>query len=282
MTRQLIDQVREIIHQYQTRLTLRQIFYRLVSAGIIANTVSEYKRLSKILVKARLEGLIPFTAIEDRSRRFIGSDYRYVDANDYFEHALDYFLHCDVHYNMPFWLDQPEYVEVWLEKEALSALFHEVTKNFKVVLAPCRGYSSLTYLYEAAWRLVSVKDRSRWILYFGDFDPSGLDIERDIRQRLTRLGVHANVRRIAITKEQIARYDIPPIPTKKSDLRTAKHIAQHGDIAVELDALDPAILQNLIHQTIQEHLDLSLLEKRNTLLEEKRRLIKNMVAEHTT
>jgi len=278
----LIDQIKRIIGQYDTRLTLRQIFYRLVSAGVISNTENEYKRLSRVLVQARFQGQIPFSAIEDRSRRFIGRDYRYVDTKDYFESILDYFLHCDVHYNVPFWLDQPEYVEVWLEKEALSTVFHEITKNFKIVLAPCRGYSSLTYLYEAARRLVSLRDRAIWILYFGDFDPSGLDIERDIQQRLTKLGVHANVRRIAITKEQIARYDIPPIPTKKSDLRTAKHIAQHGDIAVELDALDPAILQNLIRQAIWEHLDSSLLEKRNTLLEEKRRLIKNMVAEHTT
>lgn len=280
MRKHVIDRVLEIISQYRTRLTLRQIFYRLVAAGVIPNTVNEYKRLSKILVKARMEGVIPFEAIEDRSRRFIGGDHEYIEAKDHFQNALNYFRHCDECYNRPFWEAQPGYIEVWLEKEALSSLFHQITRKFKLVLAPCRGYSSLTYLHEAAKRLVSIKGRAVWILYFGDFDPSGLDIERDIGQRLTGLGVDANIRRVAITKDQLVKYEIPPMPAKRSDCRTAKHIARHGDIAVELDALEPTVLENLVEQAILEHLDLEILEKRNALLASERAKIKQMIAEY--
>lgn len=280
MRQGLIDKVREIISQYRTRLTLRQIYYRLIAALVIPNTMNEYKRLSKVLVRARMEGQIPFDAIEDRSRHFFGGDYQQVESEQHFESFLEGFLHCDERYYRPFWEGQPEYVEVWLEKEALASLFYEITKKLKVILAPSKGYSSLTYLHEAAKRLVSIHSRDLSILYFGDFDPSGLDIQRDIRERLVRLGVDVNVRRIAITKDQIAKYEIPPMPAKQSDSRSANHISQHGDVAVELDALDPPVLQGLIEQAILEHLDLEILEKRNALLASERAKIRRMVAEY--
>ena len=110
------------------------------------------------------------------------------------------------------------------------------------------------------------------LLYFGDFDPTGLDIPRNIKERLEEFGVDFEFHRLAITDEQIKQHNIPPIPTKKTDSRTAGFVAKHGDRAVELDALNPKVLQKLIDDSITQYLDKDLYDE--TLQEQEEDLTK--------
>lgn len=268
----MIEETKKIIEQYSTRLTLRQIYYRLVSKHTIPNTKSQYQYLSKVLVEARHNGSIPFDAIEDRTRIVIGEDKETETPTDYFNRRLRYLEDCWSWYNLPKWKDQPKYIEVWLEKRALQTLFGEVTEQHEVKLAPCGGYPSLTYCYEAAKRfnkavnyhaegLEIVKDDIEChILYFGDFDPSGEDIYRHIGETFERFGLVVNFEKVALNLDQIKEYQLPPMPAKKTDARATGFIEEYGDMAVELDALEPNILQEMVDEAIKRHFDSRIYE----------------------
>lgn len=252
----LIAETKHVISQYDTRLTLRQIYYRLVSAHIIKNSMNEYKYLSKVLVDARLNRQVPFRAIEDRTRGAVGGDVELQDPDESIGRAIRRVKEAYRYYSVPHWLNQDTYVEVWLEKEALSGIFSGVTDGESVTLCTCRGYPSLTFMYEAYARLSNIADgRQIQILYFGDFDPSGEDIYRHVKDMFDTFGISAEFEKIAITQDQIKKYNIPPMPTKRSDARSAGFIAEHGDIAVELDALDPDVLEKLIEDSITDYFD---------------------------
>jgi hypothetical protein len=167
------------------------------------------------------------------------------------------------YYKLPRWHNQPKYVEIWLEKQALAGVFQQALQNMGVVLAPCRGYPSLTFLWEASRRLEEFQadEREMHILYFGDYDPSGMDIERAINKELSEtFDIWFHKQRIAITRDQITLYDIPPMPAKRTDSRAAGFIAEHGDMAVELDAIDPNVLVQLIRDAVNEHFDEDIYE----------------------
>ncbi len=250
--------VRTIIGEYEgMRLTLRQIYYRLVARAFFPNTLSSYKWLSTVLVDARKNGAIAYTSIEDRTRAM--HDGRGPDrgAAEHFRLFWDYVENMDARYTMPKWWGQPAFVQVWLEKQALSALFEQITDAEGVDLAVCRGYPSLTYLWEASELLNALDGKRIEILYFGDFDPSGADIERYVTETLrSEFGIDANVRRIAITREQIDEYEIPPAPAKTTDARYDSFVAEHGVAwQVELDAIEPRTLQGLILAAIRGEWD---------------------------
>ena len=277
----IVERVKKIVAEYAgMRLTLRQIFYRLVAAQVIENTKSNYQFLSKILVDARKKRKIPYTAIEDRTRAMHfghGSDLK---ARDHFSRYWDYVTNMDKHYSMPQWWGQPKRVQVWLEKQALQALFEEVTDAEGVDLAVCRGYPSLTFLWEAARTLRGLSEDIE-IIYFGDFDPSGMDIERFVGETLKNdFGIAVNVTRISITREQIDEYNIPPAPAKPSDSRTEAFVAEHGVAwQVELDAIEPRTLQGLIRDAIRVHYDEEAGERREEELAHRRAQIREWLDE---
>jgi hypothetical protein len=272
-----IKTVKKIISEYTIRLTLRQIFYRLVSKHKMENTTNEYKYLSRILVDARYDGLIPFTAIEDRTRAPRGGDDYLKSPEEHFNLYQKAFKNAHLHYRLPRWLNQEKYVEVWLEKEALSGLFEQETEQQNVVLATCRGYPSLTFLYEAVERLELVEDQDITILYFGDFDPSGKDIYRYIQETFGNFDISADYEFIAITREQIDKYNIPPMPTKKTDARAANFIAEHGDLAVELDAIEPDVLQSIVRDAIFAQFDGRTFEDVQNDQEDDREKIRHLI-----
>lgn len=277
---EMIQEVTGIIGEYTTRLTVRQVYYRLVAKHLIENKVSQYQRVVKVLRDARISGEIPFRAIEDRTRSFLGGDRSYSNEDDYFNNWLYTFRTIHEDYELPRWYNQEEYVEVWIEKQALAGVFDQITQRKNVVLAPCRGYPSITYLYEAAQRLKRI-DKDLTILYFGDFDPSGVDIFRSIEANMRKIfGVSAEFKKIAITPEQIEKYDIPPMPTKTSDPRSANYIAEYGDVSsVELDAIEPDDLQELISSAIDGHFDESIHNEVIEQRDESRARIKEKVIE---
>jgi len=275
----LVAETLKVIKEYTSKLTVRQIYYRLVSRHIIKNIQQEYKYLVGALVDARWNREIPFSAIEDRTRMFIGGDDSPTDPKSHFEQWLNAFKNCANYYDLPHWSDQQEYVEVWLEKQALQGVFDEVIKEWKVTLFPCRGYPSLTKLYEAAMRLKAVQRTGRAIkiLYFGDYDPSGQDIPRKVEEDLTKFGIDLELEKIAITKEQIEKYEIPPFPAKTSDPRFAKFAAEYGEDAVELDAIDPKVLQEIIRESITGQFDQAIRDEVEERQEKEREEIQNKV-----
>ncbi len=248
----------EIFDQYDTSITLRQLYYRLVSRLLIPNTINSYKRLSRILVKAREEGDVPINCIEDRSRRILGrGDTGFDSAEEYLKNKLNSLQDSWKGFTMPMWEDQPKHLLISLEKDALSRLVSRIANNYSVRTFPTRGYPSFSYVKGMANYMGSrLAGKHVTVLYYGDFDPSGIDIERDLEVRLARYGAKDfSVTRVALTADQISEHNLPPMPVKRSDARSESFMAEHGDKSVELDALDPKLFQEIVEKSIRSNID---------------------------
>jgi len=253
----IVRAVRDVIDQYVERLTIRQIYYRLISPPyqLFANTASNYKRLVKMLTRAREEGDINWRRIEDRARNTYGGDYGYGSVEEYVKSRIESFKDC--YYSRRMWDDQPRYVEVWLEKDALTSLFTSVADKYRVLVYPSRGYSSFTRVMEAIEDRFNLKDGKKVVvLHFSDHDPSGLDMTRDIRMRLMRYGAsNVTVKRIALTIEQVKALNLAPNPTKKTDPRARWYVDSYGDRCWELDAVEPNTLRDIVAKAIEAYID---------------------------
>lgn len=247
-----------ILKQYEYPLTLRQVYYRLVAAGDIGNTRSNYTSLSSILVKARERGEVDYKRIEDRVRSTIEDVYSLPNPTALYEMMAATLDYAANKYRRNPWLDQDSYIEVWLEKDALSTVVSRIaTDIYGVPVAVNRGYGSFSFIREGAERIES-NDKSLHILYFGDFDPSGEDMVRDLQNRIVKYSSGervARVHKIALTKAQIKEYDIPEVPPKEKDVRTEAFIEKHGSKTAELDAIDPKVLQAIVKEAIENYID---------------------------
>lgn len=226
------------------RLTLRQLYYQLVARDIIANEHREYVRLSNILKKGRMAGVVDWDAIEDRIRR-PQRPYWAWDIPDALEDTYKQF-------RINRQVGQEKTVEIWVEKDALSGVLSRVTSKYHVRLMVNRGYSSVTAMYRASRRFQREGDV---ILYFGDHDPSGLDMIRDIKDRLWEFGKDVEVIPVALTMEQIKQYNPPPDPAKVLDPRADWYMSRFGHQSWELDALTPKVLMSLAEDALLEHID---------------------------
>jgi len=261
----LVSEVNAVLHEYDVALTLRQLFYQLVSRHVFANTESNYKHLSRVLVKAREQEDVDAARIEDRSRQVLGQgDWGYESPESFLSNVERGLKEAWKRFSLTLWEDQPLQVLVALEKDALSRLVSAVAGDFRMKTFPTRGYGSYTYVNEIAQECHGSKPIV--LLYLGDYDPSGLDIQRDLERRLKRYGAEDfEIDRVALTLEQIQSYQLPPIPAKTSDPRLARFIADTGGSdVVELDALPPNILQDVVRNTILHHIDM---EKWNARVE---------------
>jgi len=270
----IIEFVQDIIAEYGSmRLTVRQIYYRLVAAQKLINKLSSYKRLSQILVDARKKGDIDFEDIEDRTRTIDEHEREEETPEDYFRDWYDTVLNIGENYDLPLWWGQDTKVVVMIEKQALSSLFEMITKPLNVDQVVCRGYPSLTLLYELAGRVDEMSDaRDVQFLYFGDYDPSGTDIERHVKKELTyEFGLDFSTERVAITRDQIEEYNIPPAPAKTSDARYDRFVAEEGVAwQVELDAIEPKTLQRMVKSNILRFFDNDINNDRKEETEDRR------------
>lgn len=249
-------------------MTLRQVHYRIVARAdtTYTNTQGDYNQLSKWLVAERLSGAIPWDWIEDRLRKP-----RRVNMFEDLEEFITVARHS---YRRDVWPDQPDYLEVFVEKDALSAIFEEVLDSYGVTLNVGRGYSSWSSIKAAADRF----DVGGTILYFGDFDPSGEDMVRALEESLANPdlpngGSFPTVIKCALTPEDIDTYNLPPDFTKATDTRAAAFVERYGDVAVELDALPVAVLRDRIEQEIESRMDAdALAETRRQEREDRERL----------
>lgn len=258
----VVQYVNEILSEYELDLTLRQIFYRLVANYGYPNTNSMYTQLSKQLVKARERGDVDEERIEDRSREFLGGDYGFNDPSDFVSYQTHRFLSSPRRYTRRMWISQPEFVLVWIEKDALSRVVSSIADKYNVITAPSKGYASYTYIKEAVSKFP--ENNPITVLHFGDHDPSGLDMTRDLEERLHRyselegLDLNINVQRIALTHQQVQEYNLTPNPTKTADPRATQYIEEFGNQCWELDAIEPNELQRLVSESITSHIDTSI------------------------
>jgi hypothetical protein len=275
---EVVEAALEVFEQYDTALTLRQLYYRLVSRHLFPNTINSYKRLSRLMVRAREEGAVPVNCLEDRSRRILGrGDTSYASAQDFLRRRLASLKESYKEFKLPMWDVQPNYIVVSLEKDALSRLVSDIANQYAVRTFPTRGYPSFTYVQRMAGYIRNrLKGKPTVVLYFGDFDPSGVDIERDLSDRLGKYKAgDFIVHRVALTKDQILKYSLPPMPVKRSDARADNFLASYGNESVELDALDPRTLKLMVAQSIASYIDLDAWRKKEEEIDSLRVWIKD-------
>ncbi len=232
-------------------MTVRQVYYQLVSRLVIENTRSQYQAVSNALVDARKNGEIPWMWIEDRLRR-PRKVRMWSDLTDFSETVKRA-------YRRDVWDTQPGYLEAWLEKDALSGIFENILDTYGIILNVGRGYDGWDSLHNAAERY-RIRD-SVTVLYFGDFDPSGEDMVRSLRERLGFFGCLPDIVKCALTAEDVRTYQLPSNFTKPTDRRSQAFVDKYGDVAVELDALPLNILQEKLVLAIETRMDLDALNE---------------------
>lgn len=249
----IIKQANNIISEYQSKgfsLTLRQLFYQFVARDLLKNTQKNYKKLGAIVSDARLDGRIDWNAIVDRTR--------FIRRLNHFDSPADIIAACQSSYHIDMWKNQPYRPEVWIEKDALVGVFERTCNQYDVPLFSCRGYTSQSEMWGASQRLHNwiYGKQIPVILHFGDHDPSGLDMTRDITDRLEMFIGTGPIERLALNMNQVKKYKPPPNPAKISDPRAKWYIEEYDTTnSWELDALDPERLAALVTERITKLID---------------------------
>jgi len=273
----LIQLADSIIREYQRQgfnLTLRQLYYQLVARGHIANTQRSYKNLGKTISNARRAGLIDWYSIVDRTRN-LSSNTSWQSPQEILEAATE-------GYHRDRWEGQPYRVEVWIEKDALAGVIGGVCGELDVPYFACRGYVSDSAIWRAAQRMKGYFNdgQSPTVIHMGDLDPSGVDMTRDIRDRLIMFAeCFVNVHRIALSTEQVDEYEPPPNPAKTTDSRFEAFIAEYGYESWELDALEPDVLIALINDNVEPLIDREIMDAVEALEEEHKEALRKLAAQ---
>lgn len=249
----IIEQANRIIDEYAAQgfdLTLRQLFYQFVARDILPNTQQSYKRLASIINDGRLAGLIDWNRIEDRTRG-IESLNTFVDPSEIISNCVHWF-------RVDLWKNQRYRPEVWIEKEALAGIFQRICNELRVPYLSCRGYTSQSEMWRAGQRMQKHNRNGQTpvVLHFGDHDPSGIDMSRDIADRIAMFtGKKLHFERLALNMDQVEEYNPPPNPAKMTDVRADGYVAEYGDESWELDALDPTVLSDLVRNAVDTLID---------------------------
>jgi len=248
----LISIANRIIEEYASQgfdLTLRQLYYQMVSRDIIPNNQKEYKKLGNIINNARLAGLIDWDHIVDRTRNLKG--------NSHWAEPASVIRSAAHSYQIDKWATQQYRVEVWIEKDALVGVIASICERLDIPYFSCRGYTSQSEMWTAAQRLKQWMNSGQTpiILHLGDHDPSGIDMTRDIIDRIELFIGSGTVNRLALNHDQVEQYSPPPNPAKLTDTRATAYIAEYGRSSWELDALEPSVIATLIEDAIMQFRD---------------------------
>lgn len=236
----VVQRAKEIVESYDTGVTLRQLYYRLVSEMLMPNNKNAYKTLSHKTARARREGWFP--PLIDRTRG-IEQYSTWASPSAAAKRAMDVYRRDRTE-------GQPWSIYLGVEKHGMSVQLLHWFGDMGLPILALGGYSSQTFVDEVKAD-VGLQDRKSVLIYAGDFDPSGMDIDRDFVHR-TR--IFDKVIRVGLDKELIKKHDLPPMPGKEEDTRSARFILEHGDlIQVELDALPPEELRKLYKKAIGRH-----------------------------
>lgn len=267
----IIRQANEIISRYAAQgfnLTLRQLYYQFVAADLFpaswadpatgsTNNEKSYGKLGDIISDARMCGLLDWDAIIDRTRSLRALAHWDSPAAIIKEDAA-----C---FRYDLWEDQPTRPEVWVEKDAAIGVVENICNRLRVPYFSCRGYTSQSAMHEAAMRLLDHHENNQipLVIHLGDHDPSGVDMSRDIEDRIKEFldrhdsdaASNFTFTRIALNLDQVRQYNPPPNPTKATDARCAGYRARFGQECWELDALEPAVVANLIQVAVEAERD---------------------------
>lgn len=259
-----IQTANAIIADYQAQgftLTLRQLYYQFVSKNLIPNSQKSYTNLGTVINDGRLVGLIDWYAIIDRTRG-LRSVPHWADPSQIIHSAAESF-------RIDKWANQPYRPEVWIEKDAVAGVVEGICTRMDVPYFSCRGYTSQSEMWIGAQRIQAhlTQGQIPVILHFGDHDPSGKDMTRDITERLTLFMGGVKVKRLALNWNQIQQYHLPPNFAKVTDSRAKKYIQEFGHESWELDALEPQVIVDLVRTEVRKLRDTGKWEAKR--LEEK-------------
>ena len=248
-------------------LTLRGLFYRVVSAGFLPSTDKEhYSRMGRVMTTLREKEVVPFEWLVDNVRSSLKpSSWAGI------EEFVDTVQRC---YRKDFWAQLPSYVHVIVEKDAMAGVVQPVTRQFDVTLSPIRGYASLSFAHEIAdtWNRI---EKPIYAFYLGDFDPSGFDLERDIKEKLGKYcGKPFWWRRLGVNTSDFDEFDLLKLEPKKTDKRYQKFVAEHGTACAELDAIPASEIRRRVQTAIETYIPADRWEQLQEI-EETERLLFN-------
>lgn len=251
----MISTIDGIVVEYQKagyRLTVRQLYYQLVARGVVENTIKSYNRVAEVTNDAKLAGLIDWDAIEDRTRAFV--------RRTRWKSGAEIVKACVASYHEDMWATQHDRVFVVVEKEALAGVLEQPCNALDVPLLAARGYPSGTVLREFAVNdIIPYGKQHVHIIHLGDHDPSGIDMTRDLRERIAlfcgRRSGSVSLTRIALNMPQIEELQPPENPAKSTDSRYADYRSKYGDSSWELDALPPEYLDRIVRAEISSHIN---------------------------
>lgn len=263
---ELLKEIVDITNLYLKQnitLTNRQLYYQLVARGIIPNADKIYKRICTFLTDARYGGLIDWEAIEDRGRT--------PEKHSEWDNIKELIESAVSSYRLPRWQDQDYYIELFCEKQAMESVLKPIADKYHIYFGYNKGYSSASTMYELAQRIKEkIKEGKKAIVfYLGDHDPSGLDMIRDISERINEFLTKGDneplyeddfefeVVPLALNMQQIRQYNPPPNPAKITDPRAKGYIEEFGNKSWELDALEPKVLIQITEKGIQQYIDLT-------------------------
>jgi hypothetical protein len=248
-------------------MTVRQVFYQATVRGVVEKTEDGYRKVQTDLTIMRRGMGLPYDWLADNTRW-----QRKPQSFDGVDHALEATAQL---YRKDLWAHADCYVEVWLEKDALSGVILPVTALYDVPLMVARGYSSLSFLHTAATYIARL-DVPTFIYHLGDFDPSGVNAGEKIEETLREMAPEADItfERIAVNPDQIAAWDLPSRPTKQTDSR-AKNF---GAESVELDAIEPNQLRDIVTGAIEWHLPADALDVLKAAEESERGILHDMIS----
>jgi len=255
-TAKVIEQANEIMAEYSgDKLTLRQLHYQFVARDLYENTMRNYKKLGDIIRNGRMAGLISWDLVQDRTRGLRGWSHGKLNPQDAIESAA-------YSYRERRWRSQPVKVEVWIEKDALSGVLTAPLAEYRADYFATKGYPSISSLKEAADRFKRYERNGEKvvILYFSDHDPEGLQMPEQVGEALESFDVrNVEIRRMGLTMAQVRQHQPPPSAAKQTSSRIDSYIAATGtNQAWELDALKPAVIQELITKEMDSIIDWDL------------------------
>jgi hypothetical protein len=259
------DHLFEIVSEMRP-MTVRQVFYQASVRNIVEKSEAGYGKVQTDLVLMRRAGDLPYGWIADNTR--------WQRKPDTFKSPQEALKETARLYRKDLWAEAHVYVEVWLEKDALSGVILPVTAMYDVPLMVARGYASLSFLHGAG-EYINELDVPAYIYHLGDFDPSGVNAGEKIEETLREMAPNAEIifERIAVTEEQITAWNLPTRPTKASDTRAKSF----GEVSVELDAIPPDELRWLVQSAIELHLPRHQLDVLKVAEESERALIAGLV-----
>jgi len=257
----LREKLTELVMSYfkqGLKITSRHAFYRKANENLYPFNKQGYRAVLEILVDLRLEGKLPWDSIADRSRYWYDPIPKSTSLSELIED-----FHGTVLSKLGFdpWKELGKYVEIWVEKESIAEFLKPLARKWLTVLAPSRGYASWAYVWEGVKRIKSYGYEEVTILYVGDYDPSGLDIERHLKEAINHFKVNCHVNRVAVTERDIET--LPPSPLKKGDPRLkseryAWYRESYDNKVWEVDAIEPKELYRRVEDALKEQINLKI------------------------